>query len=87
MAKVIACSACGGLFTSKRSTARFCKSRCRVSAHRGHRIEGPARAIRRAVGSFLSVTGGDHHTPAAQIDACNAKASLPKRKRPGRYRA
>ena len=28
------CSHCGATFTPKRSTARFCSTRCRVAAHR-----------------------------------------------------
>ena len=30
----IACGQCGAVFTPKRSTARYCSTRCRVAAHR-----------------------------------------------------
>jgi hypothetical protein len=95
MAEVIACSACGGLFTPKRSTARFCTSRCRVLAHRGRRVGGPARAIRRPVGSFLSVTGGTpplvpKSTPVTLKPLCQNKSLpdgiVPDQKWPGMYR-
>jgi hypothetical protein len=59
VAKVIPCSACGLPFTAKRSTAQFCKTRCRVSAHRARRAKGPALAIRRTEDGFVSVSG-DH---------------------------
>jgi hypothetical protein len=77
MAKVIACSACGGLFTPKRSTRRFCTSRCRVLAHRGPRVEGPARGIRRVEDAFLSVSCDHTLAPVPKPAPVTLKPLIP----------
>jgi rubredoxin len=88
MAEVIACSACGGLFTPKLPSMR--RPRCAKTRQRevqNRAVEPPPGLLGGPWARSLALQAGTHHTPAAQIDSCNAKASLPKRKSPGRYRA
>ena len=40
------CAQCGQTFVAKRSTARFCSTRCRMAAHRiAHKAKDPAPAL------------------------------------------
>jgi hypothetical protein len=51
------CLACRSPFTPRRSTARFCSSRCRLINHRASAPKTPARPAGELADAFLSVSG------------------------------
>jgi hypothetical protein len=53
------CSVCRSLFKARRSTARFCSSRCRLINHRNPASKMPPRPAGEPSGEFLSVSGTD----------------------------
>jgi hypothetical protein len=51
------CATCGSPFAPRRSTRRFCSSRCRLINHRASALNTPARPVGEPDGAFLSVSG------------------------------
>ena len=49
------CSTCGLPFLPRRSTRRFCSSRCRLINHRGSALRTPPRPAGERASAFLSV--------------------------------
>jgi hypothetical protein len=58
----VICSICKSPFTARRSTARFCSSRCRLINHRGSAFKTPPRPAGEPAGAVLSVSGA-HSSP------------------------
>lgn len=71
------CQHCRKPFQPRRSTARFCNSRCRLSAHRGLPPDrGGGTARRKAQNAFLSVSG-THGTRGTANDFETLKTQQP----------
>jgi hypothetical protein len=71
------CSACGSSFTPRRSTARFCSSRCRLINHRASALKTPARPVGEPADAFVSVSGPPSPSAALpkQIETLRAPGS------------
>jgi hypothetical protein len=78
MTEATTCLVCEKLFKPRRSTARFCSPRCRLSAHRASTPAAPPRARQEAAGAFLSVSG--HRD--TRVASKSSRETLTQRKLP-----
>jgi hypothetical protein len=90
------CARCGGLFTPRRATARYCGTACRVAAHRGTDCNANSAAESAREAAPASQNGSEVHptrsgpitTPAATkpLSVTRGYAIVPDAKWPGMYR-
>jgi hypothetical protein len=61
------CASCGASFTPRRSSARFCSTRCRTAAHRSSTAACNATTTRRKARSAIKSAPGIVATPRLSV--------------------